>query len=102
MNAQARKKTKPKPKRGHLDVNQLAASIVAEATDEATTDADEDTPEDEAEEEPTDDGKNPAAVALGRLGGKKGGPARAAKLSARKRREIARLAAQARWRKKDD
>ena len=43
--------------------------------------------------------KNPAAVALGRLGGKKGGPARAAKLSADERSSIARKAAQARWRK---
>jgi hypothetical protein len=44
-------------------------------------------------------GKNPAAVALGRLGGKKGGPARAKKLSARKRKVIARKAALARWKK---
>ena len=43
--------------------------------------------------------KNPAAVALGRLGGKKGGPARAAKLSAAKRKEIAQHAASVRWRK---
>lgn len=42
-------------------------------------------------------GKNPAAVALGRLGGLKGGPARAAKLTAAERSEIARKAAQARW-----
>jgi hypothetical protein len=41
--------------------------------------------------------KNPAAVALGRLGGKKGGPARAEKLSAAKRSEIASRAARARW-----
>lgn len=41
--------------------------------------------------------KNPAAVALGRLGGLKGGSARAASLSAKARREIARHAAQARW-----
>jgi hypothetical protein len=41
--------------------------------------------------------KNPAAVALGKLGGKKGGPARAASLSPKKRKEIARKAAQARW-----
>ena len=41
--------------------------------------------------------KNPAAVALGRLGGRKGGPARAEKLSASRRSEIARRAAQARW-----
>jgi hypothetical protein len=43
--------------------------------------------------------KNPAAVALGRLGGLKGGKARAKKLSAKKRSEIALLAAEARWRK---
>ena len=40
---------------------------------------------------------NPHAAALGRLGGLKGGPARAAKLSARRRRDIARIAARARW-----
>jgi hypothetical protein len=47
----------------------------------------------------TPDGKNPAAVALGKLGGKKGGPARAAKLSKKERSEIARRAARARWSK---
>jgi hypothetical protein len=41
--------------------------------------------------------KNPAAVSLGRLGGKKGGPARAAALSQRKRSDIAKKAALARW-----
>ena len=41
----------------------------------------------------TDDGKNAAAVALGRMGGK----ARAASMSARKRKEIAKKAAKARW-----
>jgi hypothetical protein len=41
--------------------------------------------------------KNPAAVALGKLGGAKGGAARAAALSPRKRSLIARKAAQARW-----
>jgi hypothetical protein len=41
--------------------------------------------------------KNPAAVALGRLGGQKGGVARAKALSAKKRREIAKRAAAARW-----
>jgi len=50
------------------------------------------------EEEP-DHTKNPAAVELGRLGGLKGGVRRAEKLSAKKRIEIARKAAQARWRK---
>jgi len=42
-------------------------------------------------------GVNPHAAALGRLGGLKGGPARAAKLNPRRRREIARAAARARW-----
>ncbi len=41
--------------------------------------------------------KNAAAVALGRLGGLKGGKARAKKLSAERLREIARKAARARW-----
>ena len=44
--------------------------------------------------------KNPAAVALGRLGGKKGGPARAKKLSKARRSEIAQRAAAARWKSK--
>ncbi len=41
--------------------------------------------------------KNPAAVELGRLGGLKGGRARANKLSSQRRKEIARNAAKARW-----
>lgn len=52
---------------------------------------------------PLDDplkGKNPAAVALGKLGGAKGGAARAKALSPTKRREIAQRAANARWRTK--
>jgi hypothetical protein len=44
-----------------------------------------------------DAGKNPAAVALGRLGGAKGGKARAEALSPRKRSAIAKKAAKARW-----
>jgi hypothetical protein len=50
--------------------------------------------------EPLEDpnaGKNPAAVALGKLGGAKGGAARAAALSPRKRKMIARKAAMTRW-----
>ena len=43
------------------------------------------------------DTKNPAAVELGRLGGRKGGKARAQKLSPERRREIASKAAAARW-----
>jgi hypothetical protein len=49
-----------------------------------------------------DGGKNPAAVALGRLGGLKGGKARAAKLSKKRRSEIAKNAAAARWKKQVD
>ena len=44
-------------------------------------------------------GKNPAAVALGKLGGAKGGAARAAALTQKQRSEIARIAAEARWKK---
>lgn len=43
--------------------------------------------------------KNPAAVALGKLGASKGGKARAEKLSAKKRTQIAKKAAETRWRK---
>src|SRR5262249_54249384 len=58
-----------------------------------------------AEDVPTEaapEGKNPAAVTLGRLGGKKGGPARANKLTKEQRSEIAKKAARARWAKKKD
>jgi len=67
------------------DLNALAASIVEGATDETPQVA-----------EPTE--KDPAAVELGRRGGLKGGRARAASLSARERSEIAKKAAEARWR----
>jgi hypothetical protein len=49
---------------------------------------------DELADSTTDDGKNAAAVALGRMGGR----ARAAGMSAKKRKEIARKAAKSRWR----
>ena len=65
------------------DLNQLAASIVADSTSD--------------ESKAVEPEKNPAAVELGRLGGKKGGAARAAKLTPERRREIARKAAAARW-----
>jgi hypothetical protein len=71
------------------DENQLAASIVARAIGEA----------EQKPEKPPEPEKNPAAVALGRLGGLKGGHARAKSLSAKKRREIATAAARARWKK---
>ncbi len=74
-----------KKKRKPADLNKLAASIVEEAT------ADHSNIEHPVKE------KNPAAVALGRLGGLKGGKARAEKLSAKKRSEIAKKAAQSRW-----
>ena len=54
---------------------------------------------------PLDDpnkGKNPAAVALGKLGGAKGGAARAKSLSAEQRRTIAVRAALARWKSRKD
>jgi len=65
------------------DINILAASIVEGATTESTN-------------------KNLAAMVLGSLGGKKGGPARAKKLTAKQRTEIAKKAAQARWQKMAD
>lgn len=46
--------------------------------------------------------KNPAAVALGKLGGSKGGKARAAKLTPERRAEIARAGAAKRWGKRDE
>ena len=73
-----------KPKRPR-DANQLAKFVVDLATG------------DQPEPKPVDDGKDPAAVALGRKGGLKGGKARAAGLSERRRGEIARKAARARW-----
>lgn len=54
----------------------------------------------DVEDKEPDTGKNPAAVALGRKGGLKGGKARWANLTPEQRSEAASLAAQARWRKK--
>ena len=76
------------------DVSQLAKSIVELATDES---APESNPATDQQALPA---KNPAAVELGRLGGLKGGKARAAKLSPKKRKEIAKKAAEARWQNK--
>ena len=83
-------------KKRPTDENQLAKSIV----DEAVADVEE------AVRKAAMIGgmefrrvKNPAAVALGRLGGKKGGPARAKKLSKKRRQEIAKKAARTRWNK---
>ena len=49
------------------------------------------------EPKPEPDTRNQAAVALGKLGAAKGGKARATKLSSKKRKEIAKKAARARW-----
>jgi hypothetical protein len=70
------------------DMNQLAKQIVDLSVGEAT-------------EEPLieHEKKNPHAVALGRLGGRRGGKARAERLAPAKRTEIARAAARARWAK---
>lgn len=65
------------------DLNRLAAAIVGDATDDA----------------PQPVYKNPAAVELGRAGGRKGGKARAAKMTPEERSDAARKAAQARWAK---
>ena len=54
----------------------------------------------DVEEADPDGGKNPAAVALGRKGGLKGGKARAEKMTAEQRSESARRAARARWSKR--
>jgi len=67
------------------DLNQIAASIVEQTTGSRNVNT---------------TGKNPAAVALGRLGGLKGGHARAKSLSAKRRRQIARKAALAKWRRR--
>jgi hypothetical protein len=53
----------------------------------------------QVQDEAPNDGKSPAAVARGKLGGTQGGRARAAALTAAQRAEIAKLAAQTRWKK---
>ncbi len=75
------------PKRSSKDVNQIAASIVAKLSGNPV-------PEDAPKPAKP---KNQAAVELGRLGGLKGGKARAESLSAKKRSEIAKKAAKKRW-----
>ena len=74
-----RSKTRPR------DPNQLAYQIMLESTGQAP------------KTEPPGKDKNPHAVALGRLGGLKGGRARAAALTPKKRSQIAAKAAKARW-----
>jgi hypothetical protein len=74
-------KRSSKPPRYGADINVMASRIVRSIAD---IDIGE---------------KNPAAVALGRLGGRRGGRARAMKLSPERRREIAQNAALARWKR---
>jgi hypothetical protein len=75
----------PKRPRRPRDPNELAFQVFQEAIGAAPARPDPDA------------GKNPAAVALGKLGGAKGGRARAAKMTQEERRESARKAALARW-----
>ncbi len=77
----------PKRSSKQKDTQQLARAILDAVVPDAEPKADR-PPE-----------KNPAAVALGRLGGLKGGKARAAKLSPAKRKAIAKKAAATRWAK---
>ena len=84
-----------KPKKEH-DFSVTAFRVMHEATGEpATPEAQPEQPEMTAEE------RSAAAKALGRRGGKKGGPARAAKLTAEQRSEIAKKAAVSRWSHKE-
>jgi hypothetical protein len=77
----------PKRPRRPRDPNELAFQVFQEAIGEAPPRAD------------LDAGKNPAAVALGKLGGAKGGRARAARMTKEQRSEAARIAARARWKR---
>ena len=74
-------------KKRREDINQTAARVVAASTGQPV-------PKLRRKKK-----KNPAAVALGKLGGSKGGHIRAERLSAARRTEIAQIAAQSRWRK---
>jgi len=76
----------PKRSGKKQDINVKAFSIVQQLTGQAPKKA-------------PDHDKNPAAVALGRLGGLKGGKARARKLTPEQRKELATRAAKARWKK---
>jgi hypothetical protein len=79
-----------KNKRRTHDVNRLSRSIIDLVTGNPIV----------ADPSSIVPAKNPAAVALGRLGGLKGGKARSEKLSAEEKREIAKKGAQARWGKR--
>ena len=82
--------THPRKKRP-VDTNELAKAIADTATDEAR---------DDQPEEPSPPQKSPHAVALSTLGAPNGGKARRLELSAQRRKEMAKKAAKARWRKR--
>jgi hypothetical protein len=84
-----------KSKRDH-DFATVAFRVVQEATR-----GDEAAPGEPPEPEPTAEERHAAAVALGPLGGRKGGKARAAKLTPEQRSEAAREAARARWQRRN-
>jgi len=84
---------KPHRKKREHDFAVTAFRVVQEATGQVESESEETEPE-------TIEGKNPHAVALGRLGGLKGGKARFEKLTPEQRKEIAQKAAQARWGKR--
>jgi hypothetical protein len=75
-------------RQGPEDINEIALRVASEATGEEVRGQKEE--------------KNPAAVELGRMGGLRGGKARALKLSAERRTDIARRAAMARWHSGED
>ena len=77
------------PKRPR-DISQLAKHVIAIATGEV----------EDREPTPEEQGKDPAAVTLGRRGGLIGGKARAMKMTAQQRRQASQRAAQSRWAKK--
>jgi hypothetical protein len=83
--------TKKKRTKKESDFAINAFRVVQEATEEKEPQIKDD--------KPNTEGKNPNAVALGRLGGLKGGKARAAKMTQEQRKEIARKAAKARWKR---
>ena len=84
---------KKRKKREH-DFALTAFRVVQEAPEQTEPKTKEDKPLS------TTEGKNPNAVALGRLGGLKGGKARASKLTPEQRKEIAKKAANTRWQRK--
>lgn len=91
-------KHKKKRKKTRRDTAEIARFVVEQAVGEPLTPpSDETIPSEDVP--PEEDTRNPAAVVLGRLGASKGGKARAQKLSKKRRTDIAKRAARARWRK---